>query len=142
MPEKIIKPDFKMDLSLFTRILPSFVVNEKVICLAGIESITYDWPEDDEMITGETVEPTAPLLTITYQSGNAIFLDQNEERELEQEIKAGIKKSEDQVTQLQALQQEVHMRGQRIEQLEQELARITLRQMQGGKIQMPGFKRN
>jgi len=134
MPEKIIKPDFKMDLSLWTRILPSFVVNEKVICLTGIESITYDWPEDDEMITGETVEPTAPLLTITYQSGNAIFLDQNEERELEQEIKAGIKKGEDAMN-------ETKMLHLKIQALEQEIARLMASQMQGGKIITGGFGR-
>lgn len=134
MPEKIIKPGFKMDLSLFTRILPSFVVNEKVICLAGIESITYDWPEDDEMITGETVEPTAPLLTITYQSGNAIFLDQNEERELEQEIRAGIKKSEDAMN-------ETKMLHLKIQALEQEITRLMASQMQGGKIITGGFGR-
>lgn len=130
MPESIIKPIFKTDLSLFTRIMPSFVIGERVICLNGIEHINYDWPEDDESVGAEN-GASPPMLTITYQSGNTVFLDQDEERELEAQIRAGIQKSEE----LQKQQMNLAMENA---QLKQEITRLMANQMQG-KLINPGF---
>ena len=130
MPEsKIItleKPQYKMDLNLFARVMPCFVVGERVVCLNGIEHIGYEWPETIE----EDLTATPPQLAITYASGNVEFFDESEERELESQIKAGIAKSEQQINEMQILAQENAA-------LKQEIGRVMAGQIQGGKIVNP-----
>lgn len=119
------RPHHKIDLNLFTRIMPSFVVRDRVICLAGIEYIGYELPATDED------ESESPLqLAITYSSGNVEFFDEAEERELEAAIKAGIAKSEQQMTEMQILAQENAA-------LKQEITRLMAKEISGGKIVNP-----
>lgn len=114
-----------MNLSLFTRIMPCFIVGERAICLNGIEHIGYEIPATDE----EDLD--SPLqLAITYSSGNVEFFDEAEERELEAAIKAGIAKSEQQMTELQMLAQENAA-------LKQEVGRLMAKEIGGGKILSP-----
>lgn len=129
MPEsniiQIAKPQYSMDLNLFTRIMPCFVICDRVVCLTGIEHVGYEIPATDEE------DLSSPLqLAITYSSGNVEFFDEAEERELEAAIKAGIAKSEQQMNELQMLAQENAA-------LKQEIARVMAGQIQGGKIVNP-----
>jgi len=125
MPEQkpesaIIKPDYKMDLSLFTQIMPCLVVDSRVVCLTGIEKIDYDWTDEEwdalnAAIASGLPEPGKEFpcrLAITYASGNVEFFDKDEEKELEDQIKTVIKRG-NAMAQLQA----------RVQELEQELAR-------------------
>lgn len=143
MPEsKIIKPEKPgIDLSLFTRVVPGVIIGERFMAISSIEHVEWTEVTIDIEAEGEQVATTTSTqLGVAHTSGSIYFFDEDEERELEAALKEAIQKAESQMTQLQALQQEVHMRGQRIQQLEEELARLTLRQMQGGKMQVPGFR--
>lgn len=121
----IAKPQYSMDLNLWTRIMPCFVICDRVVCLNGIEHISYEIP----VINEEDLD-SPPQLSIIYSSGHVEFFDETEERELEAAIKAGIAKSEQQMTELQILAQENAA-------LKQEIARAMAGQIQGGKILNP-----
>lgn len=130
----IIKPDHVFDFSLLGKIFPAgVIVGERFMRLDTIEEVSYSDDIDD---------PDNRELAISHTSGFCYIFSGDEARELEVQIKTVLKKNEDQLSRMDALQQEVHLRGNRIAQLERELAQLTLQQMQGGKIVVPDFKRH
>lgn len=102
---EIIKPQFRINLDLFTRVIPSIRVNDRIIRLDTIEHVEYeaverigDLPEQDRV---------EQELAITFQSGNVIYLDQEEERELQAVLEQAIATAEQAAIQQQAEQQKL-----------------------------------
>ncbi|MDE2019812.1 MAG: hypothetical protein KGJ13_05720 [Patescibacteria group bacterium] len=125
-----IKLGHIFDFSLLAKIfLASAVVGERFMRLdtveeASYQEVTVDDPDD------ESATITKTQLAASHTSGCSYFFDDDEARELEDQIKLIIKKSEEQMTQIQLLAQENAA-------LKQELNRVV-----ASKIQIPGFRRN
>lgn len=97
----IIKPPHVFDFSLFAKIIPGVQVGERFMRLDTIEEASYQ-----ETGSVETEDQDVQL-AISHSSGCAYFFDNDEERELEEQIKATIKRSEDAQAKAKQEQQEM-----------------------------------
>lgn len=129
----IIKPSHVFDFGLFAKIIPGVQVGERFMRLDTIEEASYQ-----ETGSVETEDQDVQL-AISHSSGCVYFFDDDEERELEDQIKATIKRSED--AQVKAKQEQQEM----MTQAAQEAYRRELQQVRvpnvGGSSPFGKFKR-
>ena len=109
MPETL-KPEteFVFNLDLFLRVIPSIRVNDRIIRLDTIEHIGFGFPPEDEDVGDENgKEDAPPLLCVTFQSGNQIFFDQDEEKQFQTVLETAIKQAEEATIAAQKQQEEM-----------------------------------
>ncbi len=129
----IIKPEHVFDFDLITKIIPSVRVGERVMRLDTIEHVEYAFDPDLENPDPAVVwtEKDKPELAISHASGAIYYFEEKEAIELESQIKATIKRSEDMQQRAKQEQQEM------MTQAAQEAYRRELQQ-----VQVPNLKGN